>query len=233
MSAQAGVARHIETSLPDAQIRWRYRLVANGMAVVVPRSQLARLTALSGVETAYPSVRYRTQLDRSPQQIGAPTPGRRASRPAGQGIKIAIIDEGIDQTHLLSAVGYTMPRAFRRQTAYTSAKVIVARAFPPARPVWKHASKPFDPEFLSHGTHVAGDRRREREHARKATGSRASRRVPISATTRRDDPDRRGRRPGRQLARAVAAIEAAGRGRDDVINMSLGEPEIEPSRTSS
>src|SRR5918994_36566 len=157
-NAQAGVASRIETSVPDAQIRWRYRLVANGMAVVVPRSQLPLLTSLPGVETVYPSVRYRTQLDRSPQQIGAPalwTPGLAS---AGQGMKIAIIDEGIDQTHpFFSPAGYTMPAGFPKgQTAYTTAKVIVARAFPPARPLWKHASKPFDPQFSSHGTHVAG-----------------------------------------------------------------------------
>src|SRR5215218_1438257 len=52
-------SRSIENAQPDARIRWRYRLVANGMAVVVPRSQLGRLTALPGVETVYPSVRYR------------------------------------------------------------------------------------------------------------------------------------------------------------------------------
>jgi hypothetical protein len=80
LSAQSRVADTIATQLPDAQIRWRYKLVANGMAVVVPRSQLGRLTALPGVAKVYPSVRYRTQLDRSRPQIGAPTlwgPGSR------------------------------------------------------------------------------------------------------------------------------------------------------------
>ena len=72
-NAQASLASSIETAVPDARIRWRYQLVANGMAVVVPRSQLDRLTSLPGVETVYPSVRYRPQLDRSTQQIGAPT----------------------------------------------------------------------------------------------------------------------------------------------------------------
>ena len=36
---QASVARRIETAVPGAEIRWRYKLVANGMAVVVPRSR--------------------------------------------------------------------------------------------------------------------------------------------------------------------------------------------------
>ena len=54
------LAHTIATTIPHAQIRWRYRLVANGMAVVLPRSQLGRLTALAGVTRVYPSVRYRT-----------------------------------------------------------------------------------------------------------------------------------------------------------------------------
>ena len=40
ISAQNRVADTIATQLPEAQVRWRYKLVANGMAVVVPRSQL-------------------------------------------------------------------------------------------------------------------------------------------------------------------------------------------------
>src|SRR5918993_1442450 len=232
-NAQAGVASRIETSVPDAQIRWRYRLVANGMAVVVPRSQLPLLTSLPGVETVYPSVRYRTQLDRSPQQIGAPalwTPGLAS---AGQGMKIAIIDEGIDQTHpFFSPAGYTMPAGFPKgQTAYTTAKVIVARAFPPARPVWKHASKPFDPKFSSHGTHVAGiaagnantlaeGRRISGVAPRAYLGNYKALTIPTDADVGLD-----GNSP-----ELVAAIEAAVADGMDVINMSLGEPEIEPSR---
>src|SRR5829696_2801916 len=232
-SAQAGVARRIESSVPEARIRWRYRLVANGMAVVVPRSQLERLTSLPGVETVYPSVRYRTQLDRSPQQIGAQTLWMPGLTSAGQGMKIAIIDEGIDQTHpFFSPAGYTMPAGFPKgQTAYTTAKVIVARAFAPARPVWKHASKPFDPEFSSHGTHVAGIAAGNANTL--AEGSRISGVAPraylgnYKALTIPTDADvgLDGNSP-----ELVAAIEAAVADGMDVINMSVGEPEIEPAR---
>ena len=52
-NAQAGLPDASRTPYPAARIRWRYRLVANGMAVVVPRSQLGRLTSLRGVETVY------------------------------------------------------------------------------------------------------------------------------------------------------------------------------------
>src|SRR3954447_22712582 len=37
-AAQDTLARRITEFVPDAQVRWRYRLVANGFAVVGPRS---------------------------------------------------------------------------------------------------------------------------------------------------------------------------------------------------
>ncbi|MGH3071912.1 MAG: S8 family peptidase [Gaiellaceae bacterium] len=232
-NAQSSVARTIEETLPSARIRWRYRLVANGMAVVVPRSQLDRLVSLPGIANVYPSVRYTTQLDRGPQQIGAPALWGPTLAGAGQGMKIAIIDEGIDQKHpFFSPAGYTMPAGYPKgQTAYTNAKVIVARAFPPARPVWKHASKPFDPEFSSHGTHVAGIAAGNANT--QAEGTRISGVAPraylgnYKALTIPTDADvgLDGNSP-----ELVAAIEAAVADGMDVINMSLGEPEIEPSR---
>jgi subtilisin family serine protease len=233
VGAQASLADRIEDALPDAQIRWRYRLVANGMAVVVPRSQLGRLASLPGVERIYPSVRYRPQLDRSPQQVGAPVLWGGGLENAGQGMKIAIIDEGIDQTHpFFAPAGYVMPDGYPKgQAAYTTAKVIVARAFPPARPQWRHASKPFDPEHSSHGTHVAGIAAGNANTS--ADGVRISGVAPraylgnYKALTIPTDADvgLDGNSP-----ELVAAIEAAVADGMDVINMSLGEPEIEPSR---
>ncbi len=232
-SAQHSLETEIESTIPDAQIRWHYKLVANGMAVVVPRSQLGRLSALPGVAKVYPSVRYRTQLDRSTPQIGAPTLWGPGLENAGQGMKIAIIDEGIDHRHpFFSPAGYTMPPGYPKgQTAYTTAKVIVARAFAPASPTWKNASKPFDPELSSHGTHVAGIAAGNANTP--AEGTRISGVAPwaylgnYKALTIPTDADvgLDGNSP--ELAAAIEAAVADGM---DVINMSLGEPEIEPSR---
>ncbi len=148
-------------------------------------------------------------------------------------MKIAIIDEGIDQTHpFFSPAGYTMPAGYPKgQTAYTTAKVIVARAFPPASPTWKNASKPFDPELSSHGTHVAGIAAGNANTL--AEGVRISGVAPrayignYKALTIPTDADvgLDGNSP-----ELVAAIEAAVADGMDVINMSLGEPEIEPAR---
>ena len=205
VSAQNRVADTIAAQLPDAQIRWHYKLVANGMAVVVPRSQLGRLIALPGVAKVYPSVRYRPQLDRSVPQIGAPTLWGPGLENAGQGMKIAIIDEGIDQRHpFFSPAGYTMPAGFPKgQTAYTTAKVIVARAFPPARPTWKNASKPFDPNVVVPRHPRRGHCRGQRQHPRRRDPDlrRRAPRVPRQLQGA-DDSHRRRCGPGRQLAGA-------------------------------
>jgi len=230
---QRRVEQRITETLPQALIRWRYRVVANGFALVLPQSQVARLAAVPGIARIYPSVRYTPRLDRSPQQIGAPALWQPGLTNAGEGMKIAIIDEGIDQTHpFFNPRGYTMPAGYPKgQRAYTTAKVIVARAFPPARPTWKHASKPFDPVFSSHGTHVAGIAAGNANTL--ANGARISGVAPraylgnYKALTIPTDADvgLDGNSP-----ELVAAIEAAVKDGMNVINLSLGEPEIEPRR---
>ena len=81
-SAQRELASRVERAIPQAQVRWRYSVVLNGIAVVLPRAQLLRLGGLRGA-TVWPSVtyhallaprvRYRGFLDQTPQLIGAPT----------------------------------------------------------------------------------------------------------------------------------------------------------------
>jgi subtilisin family serine protease len=231
--AQRELERRIESGIPGARVRWRYQVVANGLAVVLPQSQLPRLHRMPGVANTFESVRYTPQLDRGPQQIGAPALWQPALSNAGDGIKIAIIDEGIDMSHpFFNPQGYTMPRGFPKgQRDYTTAKVIVARAFPPARPAWRHAATPFDPEHSSHGTHVAGIAAGNANTA--AAGERISGVAPraylgnYKALTIPTDAEvgLDGNSP-----ELVAAIEAAVKDGMDVINMSLGEPEIEPAR---
>jgi minor extracellular serine protease Vpr len=76
-----------------------------------------------------------------------------ASR-AGAGVKIGIVDSGIDQDHpCFDDTGYTAPAGFPRgQQQYTSNKVIVAKVFNN-----KGNQNGFDARAVdSHGTHVAG-----------------------------------------------------------------------------
>jgi len=148
-------------------------------------------------------------------------------------MKIGIIDEGIDQTHpFFSPQGYTTPPGYPKgQRAYTTSKVIVARAFPPARPTWKHASKPFDPQLSSHGTHVAGIAAGNADTL--ANGTRISGVAPrafLGNYKALTIPTDAGVGLDGNSPELVAAIEAAVKDGMDVINLSLGEPEIEPDR---
>ena len=107
-------------------------VAAYGLAVLVPRSQLARLAATDGVAKVWPNIAYRPLLDNSPGLIGAPQMWGPDFSTAGNGVKIGIIDDGVDQAHpFFNAAGYTMPAGYPKgNTSFTNAKVIVARAFP-------------------------------------------------------------------------------------------------------
>lgn len=230
---QAKIESRIEAAIPSAETHWRYSVVLNGLAVVVPATEAARLARVPGVSQVYPSVRYHALLDRTPQQIGAPTLWGPALSTAGNGMKIGIIDDGLDQSHpFFNPAGFTMPAGYPKgQTAYTTAKVIVARAFPAPGITYVDQNKPFDPRNSEHATHVAGIAAGNNGVVA-TTGSRVSGIAPraylgnykaLAVPT-----------PGVGLngnsPEIAAAIEAAVKDGMDVINLSLGEPEIEPTR---
>ncbi|MDX6483909.1 MAG: minor extracellular serine protease Vpr [Gaiellaceae bacterium] len=230
---QAQVESRIDAAIPSAETRWRYSVVLDGLAVVVPASEASRLARVPGVAQVYPSVRYTALLDRTPQQIGAPALWGPTLSTAGNGIKIGIIDDGLDQSHpFFSPAGFSMPAGFPKgQTAYTSAKVIVARAFPAPEISYANQSKPFDPSFSEHATHVAGIAAGDNGVVA-TTGARVSGIAPRAylgnykaLTVPTPGVGLNGNSP-----EIAAAIEAAVRAGMDVINLSLGEPEIEPSR---
>ncbi|HEY3543074.1 MAG TPA: S8 family serine peptidase [Gaiellaceae bacterium] len=234
-AAQRALAARIATRIPQARIRWRYDVTLNGMAVALPRTQLGTLSRLPGV-TVWPSIRYHEQLDRTPQLIGAPQVWGAALATAGQGMKIGIIDDGIDQTHpFFNPAGFNYPPDFPKgDKAYTTPKVIVARAFAPARERFKYARTPFDPLNSDHATHVAGIA--AGDHGTTATFNGAKSIVSgiapdaylgnykvLTIPTAEFGLD--GNSP-----EIAAGIEAAVKDGMDVINLSLGEPEIEPTR---
>ena len=222
----------LRSAAPGAEVRWRYRLVLDGFALLVPPGTNERIAHLPGVTGIYPSVRYHRSLYRSPQVIGAPQVWGPDLATAGQGTKIGIIDDGIDQRHpFFSPAGFTTPSGFPKgNTAYTTAKVIVARSFPPPGRDDRYGKLPFDPVESIHGTHVAGIA--AGDHGTQAGGFTVSGIAPEAylgnyrvLTIPTNDFGLDGNSP-----EIVAAIEAAVRDGMDVINLSIGEPEITPSR---
>ncbi len=229
---QYALAGRIASRVPGADIRWHYSVVLNGLAVSIPRGEEETLAAIPGVARVWPSVRYHALLDRTPQLINAPSLWGAGLATAGNGIKIAIVDDGIDQSHpFFSARGFSYPSGFPKgQRDFTTPKVIVARAFAPAGPAYRYARRPFDPKQSEHATHVAGIA--GGDNNTNASGVRISGVAPrafLGNYKALTIPT-----PGFGLdgnsPEIAAAVEAAVRDGMDVINLSLGEPEIEPSR---
>ena len=222
---------------PTAQVRWRYRIVLNGFAVLVPERAVERIEGLSGVREVYPSVRFGPTLERSVPAIRAPEVWGPGLISSGQGVKIGIIDDGIDHTHpFFNPTGYLMPLGYPKgQATHTTAKVIVARSFPPASPKAPSSDVPFHPQQSEHGTHVAGI-------AAGNPGTQANiggGRVTLAGVAPRaylgnyrvmTVPTISGVGLNGNSPEIAAGVEAAVQDGMDVINLSLGEPEISQGR---
>jgi subtilisin family serine protease len=231
-AAQNRVMGNVRKAIPGAQIGWRYRIVADGFSVLLPKQDVAQLARVDGVAEVWPSVTYHSMTNASPDTINADKLWGAGLATSGQGMKIGIIDDGIDSAHkYFDPEGYTYPPGFPRgQKKFTTPKVIVARAFPPPDSTYKYAGIAYDPTQSFHGTHVAGI----------AAGDHGVQDGSLSLT---------GVAPAAYLgnykalttptpefgldgnsAELAAAIESAVSDGMNVINLSLGEPEVEPSR---
>ena len=226
------VEGRLRSTIPAARVRWQYGVVLNGFSVVVPRGRLAELAHIPGIEQVWPNRTYRPLLDRTPQLIGAPAVWGPTLATAGEGMKIGVIDDGIDQTHRFFAPrALAYPPGFPKgQTAYTTPKVIVARAFPPAGNQNASATLPFDPSLSDHGLHVAGIAGGD-DGTITATGLHISGIAPrayLGNYRAATIPSIFGLNAN--APELAAAVEAAVRDGMNVINLSFGEVEIEPSR---
>ena len=154
--AQRAAAAQLRRAIPEARVSRHYRVVLNGLAVDLPARKLPRLVRMGFATKVYPSVRYTLSTNDSPSVIGAEELAR-VHGLDGEGIKIAVVDDGIDASNPFfnpSGLGY--PAGFPRGgTKWTTPKVIVARSFP-APNSGQRARWAFDPQASFHGTHVAG-----------------------------------------------------------------------------
>ena len=231
---QAAAARAIRAAVPSAKLGRRFQVVLNGITVDLPYHRLPALQALGAVNRVYPSIRQHLKLNRSPAIVGAPA-FTAATGATGAGVKIAVVDDGVDQTNpFFNPSGFAYPPGFPKgRTAYTTPKVIVARSFT-VRGAGRRARLPVDPRASFHATHVAGI---------------AAGRSGTSSPGGRDHPPTTGLSgvapnawignyrvfnvpsPVGHLSttqQTVAAFESAVRDGMDVINYSGGSPAIDP-----
>jgi minor extracellular serine protease Vpr len=156
VAAQQAAARQIRSAIPSARVTRSFQVVLNAITIDLPFSRLPQLNAMPFVAQIYPSLRYRMALNRSPTLIQAPA-FRTATATDGNGIKIAVVDDGVDQRNaFFNPAGYAYPPGFPKgQRAYTTPKVIAARSFP-GPGSGQRGRLPLDRESSFHGTHVAG-----------------------------------------------------------------------------
>jgi subtilisin family serine protease len=244
-ATQRTLAARLAVTIPAASIRWHYGVALDGVSVVLPESDLARLRALPGA-TVWPTVTYHTlrdvpesssatTADPGPALIGATALWGQSLATAGQGLKIGLVDDGIDQAHpYFDPSGLSYPAGFPKgNSAYTTPKIIVARAFPSPSTHWKYAGRPFDPAFSFHATHVAGIAAGDFDTPTSAGGG-----SPISGvapkaylgnykalTVPTAGFGLDGNSP--EIAKAIDQAVADGM---NVINLSIGEPEVAPNR---
>lgn len=138
-----------------AEVLHEYAVTLNGLAISVRGRDIPKLLRTPGIRGATLSRRIYPLLAESVPLIGAPPVWEQVGGQAnaGAGMKIAIIDTGIDPKHpfLRDDTLQPPPTYPRGQLQYTSNKVIVARVMSDRRLQWPTAV-----DDAGHGTHLAG-----------------------------------------------------------------------------
>jgi len=136
--------------------RRRFTGLLNGISIEMPKGYVSRIRSLSEVLSIVPNRKYRFSLTKSNDLMNAPLFWQLAGGQdvAGQGIKIGIIDTGIDHTHPMFDDGqFVLPEGYPLGNPnFTNKKIIVARVFTKNG----DASEDSTPQDRNgHGTHVA------------------------------------------------------------------------------
>jgi len=178
---QATLARAAGRSVPGARMgqyidengethNLGYQIAFNGLTLSVPDDDpktLRKLMQLSGVKRIYPVQEYEINMDASLPLIGLgdPEAGTMVTdglwdllggpTNAGTGLKVAVLDTGIDIHHdFFDPTGFAYPAGYPKgNAAYTTEKVIVARAYYRADDPPVH-NNPLD--YNGHGSHTSG-----------------------------------------------------------------------------
>ena len=153
---QRGAIADLRRAIPAATVSRRFRVLLNGLTVEVPVTALPRLVRQQFATRVYPSVRYRLATNQSPELVAAQTFAA-ATGARGEGVKIGVVDDGVDPTNpFFDPTGYAYPAGFPKGgTRWTTPKVIVARAYP-GPGSGRGGRLAVDPRASFHGTHVAG-----------------------------------------------------------------------------
>lgn len=163
-SAQDRLEERLVAGPIGARVQYRTQRVFNGIAVFVDPSRVDAIRALPGVKSVEPLVLHTLSNSSSVPFLGVPQQVWQALGNAGEGVKLGIIDSGIDYLH--ASFGGSGADADYRANDRTKAPDAY---FPNARVVggWDFAGDGYgsgspatpDPDPMDcdgHGSHVAG-----------------------------------------------------------------------------
>ncbi len=235
---QRVATRALRRAVPSIVVTARLSYTLDAIVLLAPARALSRLEHVHDVERVFRSSSFHVLTDRVPTVVDAtplwnPTPIFPAGS-RGQGMRIGIIDDGIDIARpSFSGAGYAYPAGFPKGIrSGDNGKIIVARAFaPPGSGPREHTA--FDPDGSDHGTHVAGIAAGDSGVVANVDGVRVPNLSGVAPeaylgnyrvlTTPTPTFGLDGN--GAEIARAIDRAVADGM---DVLNLSLGEPEVGP-----
>ncbi|MBU7315494.1 S8 family serine peptidase [Paenibacillus oleatilyticus] len=213
----------------DLKVNYQYNTVLNGMEITLPANQIPELAAIPGVKSIHENRTYYALPVEAPQPVDAVTgsydvaPIKQigaqdawAKGLTGKGLKVGVIDSGVDYLHpdLKDAYKGGYNSSFNTPDPYEE-------------PPIPKAQDPFGKGFegTSHGTHVSGTiagraKNTNTDIVQKGVAYEAD--LYVYKVLSRDP--KTGRSSG-SSAQVIDGIERAVKDKMDVINLSLGSDE--------
>jgi minor extracellular serine protease Vpr len=164
-------AAWLRKNVPSAKITSDFYTALNGVAVKLNGNAIGKLAQNDDVVTVEYNALYHPTMTQSVQIIHATEVWQQigGAANAGQGVKVGVVDSGIDYRHpFFNPAGFTAPAGFPKCDAvdssvgkvdtsckYTSNKVIVAKTFTNKENQSGADAMPI-PGIGDHGTHVSG-----------------------------------------------------------------------------
>ncbi len=166
----------------ELEVRYNYTIAANGMAVEIPYGALAQIQMLDGVKTVFLAPQYEVPQDMTDRNVAqpythitAPTIGAVQTWDvgfSGQGMRIAIVDTGLDLDHPSFAAAPAEPSLDKEELAELVPQLNASRRYQGlnADRLYYSEKVPFAFNYVDgtldathdndgqgdHGTHVAG-----------------------------------------------------------------------------